>query len=159
PRRTAAVGPGCRRLTEPPRRSFDLRRILALAIPAEALRNRPWGAAPGSRTRTGRPLPQAAVALVHRQSARRRNSRRATGTPKGKTRQPEPPSLRGGGEARNRTHSSAQVALVRRTHPSSPGSYALSSFFSSFRKRQSVPSAMIFLGLDRIMPASWRRRE
>jgi hypothetical protein len=29
--------------------------------------------------------------------------------------------------------------------------------FSSFRKRQSVPSAMILLGLDSIMPTSCRR--
>jgi hypothetical protein len=34
---------------------------------------------------------------------------------------------------------------------------AFSSRLSSFRKRQLVPSAMILLGLDLIMPASWSR--
>ncbi len=36
--------------------------------------------------------------------------------------------------------------------------YPFNSFFSSWRNRQSVPWAMIFCGLDLIMPASWRRR-
>src|SRR5215813_2753698 len=36
--------------------------------------------------------------------------------------------------------------------------YAFSSRLSLFRKRQSVPSAMIFCGLDLIRPTSWRRR-
>jgi len=35
--------------------------------------------------------------------------------------------------------------------------HAFSSRLSSFRKRQSVPSAMIFCGLDRIRPASCSR--
>ena len=35
---------------------------------------------------------------------------------------------------------------------------ALSSFFSSFRKRQSVPCAMSVLGLVLIIPTSCRRR-
>jgi hypothetical protein len=37
-------------------------------------------------------------------------------------------------------------------------SYRFSSFLSSFRKRQSVPRAMIFWGLDLIIPTSLRRR-
>ncbi len=46
---------------------------------------------------------------------------------------------------------------------SEPGSwldsrYPFSSFFSSLKKRQSVPFAMIFCGVDLIIPASWRRR-
>jgi hypothetical protein len=36
--------------------------------------------------------------------------------------------------------------------------YPFSSRFSSLRKRQSVPWAMIFWGVALIMPASWRRR-
>jgi hypothetical protein len=36
--------------------------------------------------------------------------------------------------------------------------YPFSSFFSSLRKRQSVPWAMSFCGLDLSIPASWRRR-
>ena len=36
-------------------------------------------------------------------------------------------------------------------------SHAFSSRLSSFRKRQSVPSAMSAFGLDLIMPTSWRR--
>jgi hypothetical protein len=36
--------------------------------------------------------------------------------------------------------------------------YPFSSFFNSFRKRQSVPWAMIFCGVLLIIPASWRRR-
>ena len=36
--------------------------------------------------------------------------------------------------------------------------HAFSSRLISFRKRQSVPSAMILLGLDLIMPISWSRR-
>jgi hypothetical protein len=36
--------------------------------------------------------------------------------------------------------------------------YPFNSFFSSLRKRQSVPCSMIFWGLDLIMPASCRRR-
>ena len=36
--------------------------------------------------------------------------------------------------------------------------HAFSSFFNSFRNRQSVPWAMIFCGVDLIIPAScWRR--
>ena len=35
--------------------------------------------------------------------------------------------------------------------------YAFNSCLSSFKKRQSVPSAMILLGLDLIRPTSWRR--
>jgi hypothetical protein len=35
--------------------------------------------------------------------------------------------------------------------------YAFSSRLSSFKKRQSVPSARSPLGLDVIMPTSWRR--
>ena len=35
--------------------------------------------------------------------------------------------------------------------------YPFSSFFSSFRNRQSVPWARIFCGLALIIPASWRR--
>jgi hypothetical protein len=38
-------------------------------------------------------------------------------------------------------------------------SHAFSSFFSSLKNRQSVPCAMIFCGLDLIMPASLRRSE
>ena len=37
------------------------------------------------------------------------------------------------------------------------GPHAFSSRFSSLRKRQSVPSSMIFCGLDLTMPASCRR--
>jgi len=37
------------------------------------------------------------------------------------------------------------------------GAHAFSSRLSSFRKRQSVPSAMIFCGLDLIKPTSCRR--
>jgi hypothetical protein len=36
--------------------------------------------------------------------------------------------------------------------------YPFSSFFNSLRKRQSVPWAMSFWGLDLIIPASCRRR-
>ena len=36
--------------------------------------------------------------------------------------------------------------------------YCFNSFFSSVRKRQSVPWAMSFWGLDLIIPASCRRR-
>ncbi len=35
-----------------------------------------------------------------------------------------------------------------------PGDHPFNSFFSSLRNRQSVPCAMIFCGLDLIMPAS-----
>jgi hypothetical protein len=36
--------------------------------------------------------------------------------------------------------------------------YPFNSFFSSLRKRQSVPCSMSFCGVLLIMPASWRRR-
>jgi len=36
--------------------------------------------------------------------------------------------------------------------------YPFNSFFSSLRKRQSVPWAMSFCGLDVIIPASWSLR-
>ena len=51
------------------------------------------------------------------------------------------------------------TVLTRLLH--SPGAsplYPFNSFFSSLRKRQSVPCSMIFWGLDLIMPASCRRR-
>lgn len=35
--------------------------------------------------------------------------------------------------------------------------YPFNSFFSSLRKRQSVPWAMIFCGVALIIPASWSR--
>jgi hypothetical protein len=42
--------------------------------------------------------------------------------------------------------------------PPRPSTHAFSSRLSSLRKRQSVPSAMIFFGLFLIMPSSCRRR-
>jgi hypothetical protein len=36
--------------------------------------------------------------------------------------------------------------------------YSFNSFFSSLRKRQSVPSAMSFCGLALTSPTSWRRK-
>ena len=56
---------------------------------------------------------------------------------------------------RNSRPLNAEVRLRRKLPPSSP--QTLSSLFSSFRKRQSVPSTMIFCGVDLIMPTSCRR--
>ena len=49
------------------------------------------------------------------------------------------------------------TVLIRLLHRHLPH-YCFNSFFSSFRKRQSVPWAMIFWGLLLIIPASCRRR-
>jgi len=46
----------------------------------------------------------------------------------------------------------------RRLEKLAPRDHPFSSFFSSLRKRQSVPWAMIFCGLLVIIPISWRRR-
>jgi hypothetical protein len=46
------------------------------------------------------------------------------------------------------------LSLLHRPFPL----YPFNSFFSSVRKRHSVPCSMIFWGLDLIMPASCRRR-
>src|SRR5206468_9753222 len=101
--------------TAAPRRGFDLRRILVLADPAEAPRHRPWVEAPGSAIRSGRPSPQAVVARVHGRRARRRTWREPRGTPKARASRREPPWLRGGVDASDRSHSSVQRSLVRRT--------------------------------------------
>ena len=54
------------------------------------------------------------------------------------------------------------AAILDDLHVTSPSSKTIrdqvfSSRFSSLRKRQSVPSAMIFCGLDLIMPVSCMR--
>ena len=68
-----------------------------------------------------------------------------------------PPNVRsepyfGHAKARLRMAESSQEPTL-----SANGIHAFSSRLSSFRKRQSVPSAMIVLGFDRIMPTSYSR--
>ena len=49
---------------------------------------------------------------------------------------------------------SFRAGVIRDEHEPRTRIYAFNSFFSSLRNRQSVPCAMIFCGLDLIMPAS-----
>ena len=59
-----------------------------------------------------------------------------------------------------REHDQEAASCLRHTHltPPIPGYHAFSSRLTLSRKRQSVPSAMIFCGLDLIRPTSRRRR-
>ena len=50
------------------------------------------------------------------------------------------------------------ISLGLHSSPSSDRRYSFNSLFNSLRRRQSVPCAMIFCGLDLISPASWSRR-
>ena len=59
--------------------------------------------------------------------------------------------------AENAFKSRRRVNVIGILKPPSSSAHAFSSRLSSFRKRQSVPSAMIFCGLTLIMPASRMR--
>jgi hypothetical protein len=79
------------------------------------------------------------------------------------------PGARSGGSAVLRTdaeraaaglclwHSPATTEPSHTTSSEAAGHQAFSSFFSSFRNRQSVPWAMIFCGVALIMPTSCSR--